>query len=154
MSVIDITASLVRPIIRGLEFLAPVSDLCIRVWVAYVFWKSGVNKFQSWDNTVLLFEYEYQVPLLSPTTAAFVGTTVELVFPVMLILGLGGRFAAGVLFVFNIMAVVSYPSLQLPGKLDHLLWGILLLLPLLRGPGKISVDHFIRRRSLSPGPMA
>jgi putative oxidoreductase len=51
-----------------------------------------------------------------------------------------------VLFVFNIMAVISYPALNEVGLKDHVYWGILLLVPLLHGPGKISIDYFIRRR--------
>ena len=140
------TASFSRPVINWLEFLAPISDLFVRLWVANVFWKSGVNKFQSFDVTVQLFEYEYSVPFLSPHTAAVLGTGVELFFPVLLALGLGGRFAAGVLFVFNILAVISYPELNDAGRLQHMLWGLLLLVPLLHGPGKLSVDHLIRRK--------
>ncbi len=145
MHAITRSADLSRPIINGLESLAPIGDLLIRLWVANVFWKSGVNKFQSFDVTVQLFEYEYSVPFLSPTVAAYLGTGVELIFPVLLAIGLGGRFAAGVLFAFNIIAVLSYPDLNEAGRLQHALWGLMLLLPLLRGPGKISVDHFIRR---------
>ena len=67
MHAITRSADLSRPIINGLESLAPIGDLLIRLWVANVFWKSGVNKFQSFDVTVQLFEYEYSVPFLSPT---------------------------------------------------------------------------------------
>lgn len=142
------TLDLSRPVIHALERCAPAADLLLRLWVANVFWKSGVNKFQTFDVTVQLFEYEYAVPLLSPTVAAYLATGVELLFPVLLALGLGGRFAAGVLFVFNIVAVVSYPELNEAGRMQHLLWGLMLLLPLLRGPGRLSVDHRIRTRLL------
>lgn len=57
---------LVRLAIHGLNALAPVGDLIIRLWVANVFWKSGLTKVQSLDTTVQLFRYEYSVPLLSP----------------------------------------------------------------------------------------
>ena len=86
------------------------------------------------------------MPLLPPELAAYMGTFTELFFPVLLVLGLGTRFAAGVLFVFNIIAVISYPDLGEVGLKDHQYWGLLLLIPLLHGPGKISIDHFIRRR--------
>ena len=142
----DRAATVVRPVILGLEFLTPVADLLLRLWVANVFWKSGLTKVQSVDTTILLFQYEYQVPWMSPEVAAYVATAAELVLPVLLAVGLAGRFAAAALFAFNIMAVVSYPALQLPGKLDHLLWGIMLLMPTFRGPGKISVDYLFRRR--------
>jgi putative oxidoreductase len=146
MNVIQCTTKYSRPVIRGLDFLSPLLDLGIRLWVADVFWKSGLTKIASWDNTVLLFENEYSVPLLSPQVAAALGTFTELVFPVFLVLGLGGRFAAFVLFVFNYIAVISYPDLNPAGLKDHMYWGILLLVLLFHGPGKISVDHFIKRR--------
>ena len=127
-------------------WLAPVLDHAIRIWVGMVFFQSGLTKIQSWDTTLSLFENEYAVPLLPPQLAAVMGTAAELALPVFLVLGLGGRLAAGALFVFNIIAVVSYPDLGEVGLKDHQYWGLLLLVVLLHGPGKISVDHFLRRR--------
>ena len=135
-----------RPIIRLLDFLSPIADLLMRLWVANVFWKSGLNKFQSMDTTVLLFEHEYSVPFLEPLLAAQLATGVELIFPVLLAIGLMGRFSAGVLFFFNIIAVISYPSLNAAGIQDHIIWGLMLLIPFLHGPGKISIDHFFGQR--------
>ncbi len=145
MNIKKITA-FARPIIHGLEFLSPAVDLFIRLWVANVFWKSGLTKIASWDATVSLFTYEYHVPLLPPETAAVLGTSVELIFPVLLVLGLGTRLSAAVLFIFNIVAVISYPDLSEVGLKDHTYWGILLLLPLVHGPGSLSLDYLIRRR--------
>lgn len=133
------------PVRRALEALSPVADLLVRLWVAQVFFQSGLNKFQSWDITVQLFTYEYQVPLLAPATAAFLGTATELVVPVFLALGLAGRAAAAALFVFNIIAVISYPTLNAAGIHEHQLWGLLLLVTLLHGPGKLSLDHLVGR---------
>ena len=137
---------LVRHGIRGLNALAPIGDLLIRVYVAHVFWKSGVNKFQSFDTTVQLFRYEYSVPLLSPEVAAYLATFSELVFPALLIVGLAARFSAAALFVLNIVAVISYPTLAAHGVVQHQLWGLLLLVPLLHGPGKLSLDHLLARK--------
>lgn len=149
--------SLAKPVIQGLETLAPVADLGVRLWAAKFFWDSALTKISVDGSfplihmnptTILLFQTEYQVPLLAPVTAAYLGTAVELVFPVLLALGLGGRFAAFVLFSFNIVAVLSYPGLEEFGLAQHQLYGTLLLVPLLRGPGKLSFDHWIRRRWL------
>jgi len=145
MALAQSTARLITPIIRGLDSAQSLIDLVVRLWVANVFWKSGVESLNDWEMTVDLFTNEFHVPLLSPLAAAVVGTGVELVFPVLLALGLAGRFSAGALFIFNIMAVISYPALNEIGLKDHIYWGILLMVPLLHGPGKISVDHFIRR---------
>lgn len=146
MTLVERANNVINPIIKGLDLLAPLADLGVRLWVANVFWKSGLTKIQSIDSTVLLFEYEYQVPLLSPTVAAYLGTFTELFFPILLVLGLAGRLGAGVLFVFNIIAVLSYPGLNAAGLEQHQVWGLLLLVTLLHGPGKISIDHFIKRK--------
>jgi putative oxidoreductase len=68
---------------------------------------------------------------------------------VLLVLGLGGRFAALALFVFNIVAVISYPDLNEVGIGQHQVWGLMLLVSALHGPGKLSIDHFLRRRWMS-----
>jgi putative oxidoreductase len=146
MAPIKCAAACVGPIVKGLDFLSPLVDLGVRLWVANVFWKAGLTKIASWDSTVWLFTNEYHVPLLPPEVAAAAGTFTELFFPVLLVFGLGGRFAAFVLFVFNIVAVISYPDLNEIGLKDHTYWGILLLITLAHGPGKISVDYFFRRR--------
>ena len=130
------------------EWLAPVLDLGMRLFVAEAFLASGSTKIASWDTTVALFENEYQVPLLPPELAAYLGSGAELVLPVFVALGLGGRLAAIALFVFNIVAVIAYPDLSPAGLKDHQLWGLILLVVALHGPGKLSLDHLIRRRFL------
>jgi putative oxidoreductase len=138
---------LVRAAFKALEdYLAPVLDLGIRLLVAGVFFQSGLVKITSWSATLALFENEYAVPVLPPELAAYLGTGAELGLPVFLALGLGGRFAAAALFVFNIIAVISYPDLGEVGLRDHQYWGLLLLVTLLHGPGKLSVDHFLHRK--------
>lgn len=127
-----------------LQTLSPVALLALRLYVANVFIASGMTKIQSWSTTLQLFEYEYHVPLLPPAIAAYAGTFTELFFPVLLALGLGGRFAAFVLFVFNIIAVVSYPDLNAAGIEQHKVWGLMLFALLLLGPGRLSIDHWIR----------
>jgi putative oxidoreductase len=143
---------LVRSVYCALSWLAPVAQLAARLWVANVFIKSGLTKIQSFSTTIQLFKYEYSVPLLPPEVAAYMGTFTELFFPVFLALGLGGRPAAVVLFVFNIIAVISYPELGSAGREQHLVWGILLLMTVTHGPGKLSLDHWIARRFGWLGP--
>jgi putative oxidoreductase len=128
-----------------LNSLTPVVDLAVRLWVALVFFKSGLTKIQSWDTTILLFTNEYHVPLLSPQAAALLGTGAELALPVFLALGLGTRLAAAALFVFNIVAVISYPELEGAGLEQHYVWGILLAVTLAYGPGALSLDRLIAR---------
>jgi putative oxidoreductase len=139
-------AGLVKVLYRGLDFLSPAADLALRLWVANAFFKSGLTKIQSWDTTLLLFQEEYRVPLLSPEAAAYMGAFTELFFPVLLVLGLAGRFSALVLFVFNIIAVVSYPGLNAAGLEQHQIWGLMLLVLLTHGPGKLSLDHWLAKK--------
>lgn len=135
--------------IAGVNFLSPLFDLAIRIWVARVFWMSGQTKIQSWDTTLMLFEYEYAVPVLPFDVAAYSATAVELVAPVMLVLGLGTRVGALSLFVLNYVATISYPDINIAGIKDHMLWGTMLAISFFHGPGKLSVDHLIRRKILN-----
>ena len=95
---------------RAMAWLSPLFLLGLRVYVANAFFKSGLTKIQDFSSTVALFENEYKVPIISPTLAAASGTVAELVLPVLLVAGLASRPTALALFVFNIVAVVSYPD--------------------------------------------
>lgn len=145
------------------DLLTPVADFLARYWVAAAFFSSGLSKTVTGsftlfghtfnyplslfptESTFTLFEYEYHVPLFPPMVAAYLGTATELLLPVFLFLGLGTRYAALVLFVFNIVAVVSYPDLMAAGLAEHQVWGLLLLITLCHGPGKLSLDYWIGR---------
>jgi putative oxidoreductase len=125
--------------------------LGLRLYVARVFFMSGLTKIHDWSVTLALFTDEYHVPLLPPPVAAALGTATELSMPILLVLGLGSRFAAGVLFIFNIVAVISYAALPDIAVKDHILWGTMLLVLTICGPGKIALDQWLEAR-LSAGP--
>lgn len=129
-----------------LEKTQPLFALAIRIYVAKVFILSGWLKLSRWDSTLALFQNEYHVPLLPPSVAAVVGTASELTLPTLLLIGLGSRAAALALFVFNIVAVVSYPDLSDAGLQQHILWGALMLVIAFYGPGKWSIDRWIGLR--------
>lgn len=135
-----------REIIRWIGYGSPFIDLAIRLYVGKVFFMSGLTKIASWGSTLKLFEYEYAVPLLQPALAAWMGTAAELSLPVLLVLGLATRPAVFALFIFNIVAVVSYPDISEVGIKDHFFWGFLMLVTLFHGPGALSMDYLIRRR--------
>ena len=46
---------------------------------------------------------------------------------------------------YNIVAVVSYPDLSDAGLKDHVLWGTLMLVLAVYGPGKLAVDRLVSR---------
>lgn len=129
------------------EYLAPALDLGIRLFLANIFFKSGLTKIHNWDSTLYLFSDVYQVPLLPPELAAYLTTSAELGLPVLLVMGLLGRFAAGGLFILNLVAVISfYSELSESGINQHLYWGILLAVLLLISRGAWSLDALLEKR--------
>lgn len=147
MMITDIARRLALPwqgVIGLLEWLQPLAQLAARLFVAQVFFLAGLTKLRDWDTTLALFADEYQVPLLSPEMAAVAGTAGELVLPVLLALGLGGRFAAAGLFVVNAVAVLSLSEVPPAALQQHQFWGSLLLGLLLWGPGRWSADELLR----------
>ncbi|MFZ6648105.1 DoxX family protein [Undibacterium sp. TJN25] len=124
--------------------------LALRLFVGWQFFKAGMVKIGDWNGTLSLFREEYTVPLLPPDFAAVMGAGGELVFPVLLFVGLFSRPAALGLFFVNAMAVISYPQLwkfECPAAInDHMYWGILLLVLMAFGPGKLSLDSWIGRQ--------
>ncbi len=131
---------------KAQALFVPLLLLFCRLWVAYVFFNSGLTKIATWDSTLFLFEYEYQVPLLPWQLAAYLGTAAELVLPIFVALGLLTRPMSAILFVFNIIAVVSYPLLWERGFHDHQLWGLMMLVVIVWGAGPFSLDHLLKKR--------
>ena len=132
---------------RLLTHAAPALDVGLRLFLANVFFKSGLSKIQTWDSTLYLFREEYRVPLLPPDFAAYLATGAELGLPVLLVLGLFGRFAALGLFILNAVAAYSYyDQLSEAGLNQHLYWGLLLAVLLLHGLGKWSLDGLLEMR--------
>jgi len=129
---------------RWVDYLQPALNLLFRFWVAKVFFMSGLTKIKSWDTTLMLFEYEYAVPLIDFKMAAFLATGAELLFPILLLIGLAGRFSAIALFILNIVAAISYPDISPGGVNDHYFWGAMLLVLIAYGPGKLSIDQLIK----------
>ena len=129
-----------------IDKLQPLLLLGFRLYVARVFFLSGLTKIHDWSITLALFTNEYHVPVLPPALAALMGTATELSMPILLAFGLATRFGAFVLFFFNIIAVVSYAALPDIAIKDHILWGTMILVILLCGPGKISLDYLLEQR--------
>lgn len=127
----------------ALEKLQPLAQLAARLYVAKVFFMAGLTKLRDWETTVFLFTEEYHVPLLPPEVAAVAGTAGEIVLPVLLVLGLGGRFAALGLSVVNAMAVISLADIPEAAMTQHLFWGSLLAALVLWGPGKLALDTWL-----------
>jgi putative oxidoreductase len=130
-------------LVRALLILQHPALLAARLGVAYAFFLSGLTKLRDWETTLALFETEYQVPILPPEWAACAGTAGELILPVMLVLGLGGRFAAIGLSVVNGVAVLSLAEVAPAALLQHQLWACWLLAVVMWGPGALSLDRYL-----------
>ena len=137
---------------RLMDRLQSLLLLGTRFYVGWQFTKSGWLKYSSWETTLGLFRDEYHVPLLPPQLAAVMGTCGELGFPILLYLGLFGRLGALGTFLVNAMAVISYRQVLLAEGYEaalgnHILWGFMLLVLLVFGPGRISLDAWLERRA-------
>lgn len=129
--------------------------LSTRLAIASVFWRSVQTKITGWEvfgqslqffnvspSTVMLFQYEYQLPWFDPKTAAYAGTAAEFFFPLLLVLGLGTRFAAlGLLGVTAVIQLFVFPE----AWPTHILWFALLLYLLRNGGGRIACDYLLVR---------
>lgn len=124
-----------------LNTLQPVWLLLIRVWIAYAFFRSGLTKIDDFETTIFLFAEEYKVPVISPEFAAYSGTFFELVMPVLLVLGLGARFAAVPLLVMTAVIQFTYQD-----HVQHYYWAIILTGIIIYGAGPLSLDRIIAKR--------
>lgn len=139
-----------RLLTRALDSLQPLAALLARLYIAQVFFLSGLTKLRDWGITVALFTDEYKVPLLPPALAAAMGTAGEIALPVLLVLGLGGRFSPLGLFVVNAVAVISLSEIAPAALQQHMFWGSLLAGLAIYGLGPWSLDRWAAPRAL-PG---
>ena len=133
-------------IFKGVDQLQSIFAVVLRAWLAQVFFMSGLTKIQSWQTTLMLFEYEYAVPVISFELAAWLATGAELLIPVLLVLGVLTRPAALALFVLNAVAMTSYPDISTAGTKEHMMWGFMIATLFFYGAGKISIDYWVNKK--------
>ena len=130
-----------------------------RFSIAAIFWKSGQTKIEGFavdlvsgefqfgwpqlsDSALELFRSEYRLPLLPPELAAPMAAFGEHLFPVLILLGLATRFSSLALLVMTLtIQIFVYPD----AYPTHGVWATVLLVLIARGPGKISLDHWLAR---------
>ncbi len=120
------------------KYLFSLLVLFIRVWMARIFWYSGLTKISSWQTTIYLFKYEYKVPIIPIEIAASLATATELTMPFFLVLGFMTRLAAVPLICMIVVIQFTYLDL-----IEHLYWTVLLATIVFYGPGRYSVDGLI-----------
>lgn len=131
-----------------------------RFSIAAIFWKSGQTKVEGFavdlvagefrfgwpqlsDSALELFRSEYRLPLLPPELAAPLAAFGEHVFPLLILIGLATRFSALALLVMTLtIQIFVYPD----AYPTHGVWATVLLVLIARGPGAISLDHWLFRR--------
>jgi putative oxidoreductase len=131
----------------GADLLA----ISARLSMAAIFWLSGRTKVAGWldvsDSAVDLFQSEYQLPLLDPAVAAHMAAYAEHLLPVMLVLGLGTRYAAlGMLCMTATIQIFVYPD----AWPTHLSWAALLLMLVRHGAGVFSLDALMASGTRAP----
>jgi len=132
-----------------------------RFSIAAIYWQSGQTKIEGFavdlvdrsfelgwphlsESALYLFRDEYRLPLVQPEVAAALAAVGEHVLPVLVLLGLGTRFAAlGLLVMTAVIQFLVYPG----AYPTHGVWATVLLWLMARGPGRFSLDHLIRRRA-------
>jgi putative oxidoreductase len=127
-------------------------QLLLRVALAVPFWRSGILKWAGFlklnDTAVTLFSDEFMLHLAggpyhypAPAAMAFLSGCGEIMFPILLILGLGTRFAGLALLFMTAIVELTVPD----GWPLHITWAAMALGIMAYGPGRVSLDYLIGR---------
>ena len=141
--------------------------LSLRILLGWDFFESGLEKFNG-ENWFMDIQDKFPFPFnqVAPAISWQMATWFEIVGGIALVIGLGTRFFSVALFVLTVVAIASvhWPEswmsfaelMQGYGftdkgfgnfKLPVLFLGMLIPLMLL-GPGRLSIDHWLRRKYL------
>jgi putative oxidoreductase len=129
-----------------------LTQFVLRLALAVPFWKSGILKWNGFlqlnDTAIDLFTEEFKLHLPggpydfpAPAVMAFLSGCAEIIFPVLLVLGLGTRFAATGLLVMTCIVELTVPD----GWPIHLTWAAMALAIMAWGPGRMALDHVLAR---------
>ncbi len=137
---------------RVVGALAPLwlAQLVLRFGLAVPFFRSGMSKWDGFlqlnDVALLLFNSEFRLhlpggpyPYPAPAVMAFAAGSAEIVLPILLVFGLGTRFAALGLLVMTIVVQLTVPD----GWPIHITWAAMALALMASGPGRLSLDHML-----------
>ena len=128
-----------------------LSLLLLRLFIAWEFWESGVEKFNG-DNWFTDIKDDFPFPFnVIPTDISwFISTWAELLGAIALVVGLGTRFTAATLIILDIVAWVSVHGGNGYNVCDNgyklpLIYLVMLIPLLFSGAGKASLDEYSKR---------
>ena len=130
----------VNSTLRTINGAAPVVDLAIRIWLAQLFWVSGVAGVLDWRAALTQTPGLAAALSMHPDQLALALTALRLALSPLLLVGLATRLAGTPIFLLSLAAYRANPGQDAP-----LLWALLGGWYLLVGPGPISLDHVIAR---------
>ena len=140
-----------KPVRAGVGLLNAVPydviALIARAATFSVFIRSGTQKLSDWSATLLLFQNEYHTPVLPPQIAAYAATTLEIGCSSLILIGLMTRVST--LLLLGMTATIQlfiYPD----AWPTHIQWLAFMVVLVLRGPGRVSLDALIGPRLLGP----
>ncbi len=139
-----------------------IAPLLLRIALALPFFRSGLTRWDGFlslsQSAAYLFEEEFKLHIFGsvydipmPLLAAHITGIAEIVLPIMLVLGLGTRFAA-----LGLLVMIGVIQLVVPDGWAnfHLPWAAMALGLIALGPGPLSLDHLLERlcHASAPGP--
>jgi putative oxidoreductase len=155
--------------VRLTEVLQRIGDwlpgLFLRILLGYEFFEAGLSKYrgQNWFGSIQE-NFPFPFNVVPPELSWFLATWTELVGGAMLVLGLFTRFWTISLIILTIVATAAVHWPESYSSFGELMKGyaitnkgfgnfklpviyLVMFMPLLfSGPGKASIDHFLRRR--------
>jgi len=153
-TMLDRTAGMVRSVLVAIEAVAlRVAPPVLRIALALPFFRSGLTRWDGFlslsPGTLFLFEEQFKLHLFgaeyalpAPDQLALATALAEITLPILLIVGLGTRFAAFGLLIMTGVIQLVFPD----GWMNfHLYWAALALGIMAGGPGIISLDDRIAR---------
>jgi putative oxidoreductase len=143
-------------IARGLHLLdqsgAWVGLLGIRLLLAYEFGIAGLEKLNG-DNWFADIQGDFPFPfsVVPVDLSWFLATWTEVIGAAALVVGLGTRFWAVSLLILDLVAWASVHGANGYNVCDNgyklpLMYALMLIPLVLSGPGRLSIDHWIRTR--------
>lgn len=134
---------------RAGEWLGPLG---LRLLLAYEFWEAGWMKLHG-ENWFVDIQDRFPFPfnLVPPEASWQLATWTELIGPILLVLGLGTRFASVSLIILTVVAWASVHAGNGYNVCDNgfklpLVYLVMFVPLLLSGPGKLSLDRWIARK--------